>query len=208
MALAPGTLMTEDREMDRLCFVLRRKGICWGILLFLLLVTAGCSTIEVGQDYRLGTNFSHYHTYGWKVMVPRHSANVQVNNPLLQERFRNAINQVLAARGFTFSAKHPDFLVSYDYSIATRLESFPDDSTVRYGYGRYYRYGGIGFQTVPDIQQYDVGTLVINIYNSPSGAMIWRGTGSQIVTTLSTPQESVAFAYRLVSKILAQFPPH
>jgi len=193
--------------MAGLWFALRRRGICFGLLL-LLMVTAGCSTIEVNQDYRLGTNFSRYHTYGWKVPASRHSADVRVNNPLLQERFYNAINQILAARGFTFSTRHPDFLVSYDYSISTRLESVPDGSPVRFGYSRYYPYGGVGFETVPVIQQYDVGTLAIDIYDSPTGGIIWRGTGSQIVTTPATPQESVASVFRMVSRILAQFPPH
>ena len=127
---------------------------------------------------------------------------------MLQERFYNAINQVLAARGFTLTTRHPDFLVSYDYSISTRLESVPDGSSLRFGYGRYYPYGGVGFGTAPVIQQYDVGTLAIDIYDSPSGGIIWRGTGSQIVTTPATPQESVASVFRMVSRILAQFPPH
>lgn len=185
----------------------RRGGCRIGIFLFLLLL-AGCSPVQVGQDYRLGADFSGYHTFGWRTVVPKHSSDIRVNNPLLQERFRGTINKILVAQGYSFSSIKPDFLVSYDYSIATKLESVPDGTAVGFGFGRYYRYGGIGFGAMTDIRQYDVGTLVIDFYDGATGAMIWRGTGSQIVTTQSTPQDSIAFVDGMVGSILAQFPPH
>ena len=186
----------------------------WGRRVLLLLVLAmflgvgGCSTVQLSQDYRPGFSFARYHTYGWRVAASPPSNDSRVNNPLLQERFHAAIASHLAARGYAPSPGLPDFLVSYQYSITTRVETVPDGPSFAFGYGRYWRDGAIGFDMMPDVRQYDVGTLVIDFYDRATGAMIWRGSGSQIVTTPSTPQASIAFVNKMVSAILSQFPPH
>jgi hypothetical protein len=174
------------------------------IAVFLLL--GGCSRVQVSQDYRPGSDFSPYHTYSWQRMEVRASGNIQVNNPFMQERFRQAIDQALTARGYV-RADAGDFLVSYEYSIQTRLESEPFNTGFGYGWSRYHRYGGFGIDSGGGVRQYDVGLLAIDFVDGRTGKPLWRGTGSEMVSSHSTPEENTAFAYRLVDAILAQFPP-
>lgn len=177
------------------------------LLVAFILLFSGCSKVQVSQDYKPGSNFAGYRQYQWKAMAPVSSEDARVANPLLHERFRQNIDQGLAQRGFAFGAP-ADFLVNYTYSIQTRLESDYSGSSVGFGAGSHYRYSHIGFGTGVGVRQYDVGVLVIDIYDIPAGKLVWRGTGTEIVGTHSTPEETSAFVYRMVNAILAQFPPY
>jgi len=180
----------------------------WAVfgLVCVILLLVGCSPVQVSQDYRQGLDFSRFHSYHWKNTPPAVSSDIRINNPLLQERFRQAIDGTLARRGY-MQAAAADFLVSYDYSIQTRIESEPFGTSVGVGYGRYYRYGAIGIGTDIDVRQYDVGVLVIDFFDARTGTPIWRGNATQLVTTHSTPEETTAFVYRMVDSVLSQFPP-
>lgn len=175
-------------------------------LCLLMILLAGCAQVQVSQDYRPGQAYSRFHSYRWKADTQTESRDVRINNPLLQERFQQAIDGTLARRGYVQAAS-ADFLVSYDYSIQTRLESEPFSPSVGIGFGRYYNYGAVGFGTDRGVRQYDVGVLVIDIFDGRTGAPLWRGTGTQMVTTHSNPEETTSFVYRMVDTILAQFPP-
>jgi len=177
----------------------------WGWLIILLLL-AGCSRVQVSQDYRPGLDFARLHSYRWQATSPASSTDIRINNPLLQERFRQAIDGTLTQRGY-LQAAAADFIVSYDYSIQTRIESEPLDTSFGLGYGRYYNYGAIGIGTNVGVRQYDVGVLVIDFFDGRTGEPLWRGTATQLVTTHSTPENTTAFVYRMVDTVLAQFPP-
>ncbi len=174
--------------------------------LCLLLLLAGCAQVQVSQDYMQGYDFSRYHSYSWKKNAQAGSNDYQVNNPLMQERFRRAIDATLSGRGYVQAAV-ADFAISYDYSVQTRLDYEPLRPSVGIGYGRYYDYGFWGVDTNYGIYQYDVGVLVIDIFDSKTGEAVWRGTGSQLATTFSTPEEATTYVQRMVADVLAQFPP-
>lgn len=176
------------------------------LVVLFALVAGGCSTVRVSQDYKPGTNFNMYRSYQWQKPAPSRSEDMRVQNPLLHERIQLAINAGLTGRGFFQGA--PDFFVTYHYRIQTRIESDPYDTSVGFGYGRYHRYGGMAFGTGGTIRQYDVGILVIDFYDARNGALLWRGTGSEIVSGHPTPEKTTDFVNRLVSSILAQFPPY
>jgi len=180
----------------------------WAVfgLVWVALLLVGCSQVQVSQDYRQGVDFSRFHTYRWQSTTPVVSDDIRINNPLLQERFRQAIDGTLTRRGY-MQAAEADFIVSYDYSIQTRIESEPFGTSIGVGYGRYYRYGAIGIGTDVDVRQYDVGVLVIDFSDARTGAPIWRGNATQLVTTHSTQEETTAFVYRMVDSVLSQFPP-
>lgn len=175
-------------------------------IIVLLLLIAGCSQVRVSQDYRPGMDFSGYRQYQWKTVAMEQTDDIRVNNPLLHERFRQAIDSALVRSGFAFGAP-ADFLITYNYSIQTRLESEPIGTTFGFGVGRYHRYSEVGFGSGTYVRQYDVGILAIDLIDIHTGTLVWRGTGSEIVTTHSTPESTTAFVYRLVDSILAQFPP-
>lgn len=182
-----------------------KRWILFGLVCVVLLL-AGCSRVQVSQDYQPGLDFTRFHSYRWQTPITPASSDIRINNPLLQERFRQAIDGALSRRGY-MQAAVADLLVSYDYSIQTRIESEPFGTSIGLGYGSYHHYGMLGFGTDSNVRQYDVGVLVIDFFDAGSGAPVWRGTATQLVTTHSTPEDTTAFVYRMVDTVLSQFPP-
>lgn len=179
------------------------------VLAVLLLGMTGCSGVQVSSDYDQEMSFADLHTYTWRQSsgsLGENGKDVQKSNPLLHKRIVAAINRVMGARGYR-RADPADMQVSYSYSIETRLESEPQSGYFGFGTGRYPYFGGVGVNMGSDIRQYDVGILTIDIYDSRSDSLMWRGKGSAMTSTHSTPEKITAKVNRMVREILAQFPP-
>jgi len=166
---------------------------------------AACSPVRVNQDYLQTADFSAIHTYGWRSAAPPPSTDPRINNPLLHQRFRDAIEQTLNQRGYQQAAE-PDVLVDYSQAIISRLDSDQLDVGFGFGFDRSPAFGGF-FGGGPSIRQYDSSVLTINIYDSSGERLLWRGSGSEILTTYDSPSELTAAVNRMVAAILAQFPP-
>lgn len=179
---------------------------CLVILSLVLLVFSGCSKVQVSQDYDPGMSFPELRSYSWKSPKISENADARINNPLLHKRFLESIDRVLAQKGFGQSQNN-DFLVTYDFSIRSKIQSSPVSTGFGFGVGSSRRYGGIGFDTGTDIQQYDLAVLVIDVYDNSSNTLLWRGTGSEIYGSQPSPEDNIAMVNRLVEAILAQFPP-
>jgi len=173
--------------------------LCLGIAL-----CAACSPVRVNQDYVQTADFSAIHTYGWRSAAPPASDDPRINNPLLRQRFRQAIEQTLTQRGYRQAAE-PDVLVDYGHTIISRLDADQLDIGFGFGFGRGPVSGG--FFGGPGIRQYDSSVLTIDIYDASGERLLWRGSGSEILTTHDSPSELTAAVNRMVAAILAQFPP-
>jgi hypothetical protein len=189
----PQTIETTMRPL--LTFAL-----CLAVTLF-----TACSPVRVSQDYVQTADFSAIHTYGWRSATPPPSDDPRINNPLLRQRFRDAIEQTLNQRGYQQAAE-PDVLIDYSHAILSRLDSDQLDVGFGFGFARDPAFGGF-FGGVPSIRQYDTSVLTINIYDSSGEKLLWRGTGSEILTTYDSPSELTTAVNRMVTTILAQFPP-
>lgn len=176
------------------------------LLLLLWVAAAGCSRIQVSQDYDTKMHFPQLYAYAWKSAVKKNHADIRENNPLLHKRFHENIDRVLMEKGYTRKNK-PDFLVDYEYSIKTKIYSEPYTTGVGFGLGSHHRYSGFGISTAPQIRQYDVGILAINVYDAASDMFLWRGMGSEEISSHPTPQQTSEMVRRLVEAILVQFPP-
>jgi hypothetical protein len=176
-------------------------------LLVLMAATWGCSGVQVGQDYEPGSDFSKLKTFGWKTDVQPKTGDVRVDNPLLDERIRRAVEYELSTKGFRKATKNsPDFLAAYDYSIRQRVESSSVGIGTGFGIGSGGSFGGIGVST-PAGDAYDEGLLVIDFTDPKTGDLLWRGTGSKRVSRQSNPQQTTVDVNVAVEKVLSQFPP-
>ncbi|WP_163335721.1 DUF4136 domain-containing protein [Desulfopila sp. IMCC35008] len=185
---------------------MKRTGPAVVIMVILLLFMTGCGTVRVSQDYRPGSDFASFKSFSWQQVEVPHSEDARETNPLLHERFHAAIDRELVSRGIV-PGQPGDLLVSYGYTIQTRFEQVPLDTHVGFGYGRYSRYGVVGFDSGTSFEQYDVGTLVIDLTESGTGRLLWRGTGVERLPDYPTPEKNIALVNKLVGAILGQFPP-
>jgi hypothetical protein len=180
----------------------------WFVVLAVWSILIGCSTLRVSQDYDLKTNFSGLKTYGWQSETHKKTGDVRVDNPLLHNRIRSAVDIFLSQKGYQKVAKEtPDFYVDYAYTVRTKVETDDVSGGVGFGIGTYGRYGGFGVSTGGSVSTYDEGILVIDIITPGNNELIWRGTGTRRISQHSDPEKTTMNVNEAVEKILAQFPP-
>lgn len=173
----------------------------------LALVAAGCVGFPVESDYDPQADFSGYRSWYW--LPPRETGDPRIDNDLVAARIRRAIERTLSARGYVkTSTGEGDFGVGYHGFIQAKTDVRTIDRY--YGYGRGWGmygpgYGGIATETYVD--QYDEGTLIIDIVDTRSHKLVWRGSTRGRVSDDTTPEERDERAQAAVDAILAEFPP-
>lgn len=179
------------------------------LLLFLCIITfclTSCATVQVSQDFDSTYDFKTVHTYNWNKEAQKVTTGLLQEDELLANRFFTSIDTSLTVQGFTLS-ETPDFLVSCNYTITTRLQADSVQPTVGFGYGRYGRFGGVGIQSGTSVRQYDQGLLIINIHDTKEGKLIWKGNATREVFTHNNPEKLTKSVNEMVQSTLMQFPP-
>jgi len=150
---------------------------------------------EIKTDYDRNVDFSHFRTFSFQ--------KVQTEDPLWVERITAAVGGELTAKGLTQVASGGDIAV-----IAIRMTS--DRQTLDRFYDTYsggwgWRWGsGYGGATAPT-GTYQVGTLVVDLFNGKTKALLWRGSANRTLPDSSTQQ--IKNFDRAVKKLFKGFPP-
>jgi hypothetical protein len=155
-------------------------------------------------EVRLGPrgHFAGLHTWAWQSSTPIATGNVRLDDPLVHNRIQAAIRTALEARGYRQLVEgKPDFEVAYHVAINRKL----DAQTIYTGYGPYRGWGMAGARTVVD--EYEVGTLMIDVVSPATEAVIWRGTAQSRLQDLRTPEDREQRIQEVVDEVLAKFPP-
>ncbi|HED18924.1 MAG TPA: DUF4136 domain-containing protein [Gammaproteobacteria bacterium] len=179
-----------------------------GVLgLFLL---TGCSTLSVWSDYDTHYDFSTLKTYAWLAGEPP-SNDVRINNSLIINRVVNAVNSNLESKGYKLVDKDKaDFYVNWFGGIENKIRQETINSYyghLGYGFGE-WGHGGYSPGYIRTYSyEYQEGTLIIDIADSKSKQLIWRGTGQEYLETKETPEKITADINQTVSGILSSFPP-
>ncbi len=162
------------------------------ILVALLAMMTGCSTLKVAQDWDEQADFASFRTFA--IMDVPDPA-----DPLLTKRILTAVRNSLIAHGLTEDTASPDFRVAIHGEVNDRVNV----QTYNYGYPyRGYPYWS-GGQDV-SVTHYEEGTLVIDFVDSQDNELFWRGWGTK---TMDEGTREPAAIQAAVDKILAQYPP-
>lgn len=132
-----------------------------------LLVTA-CATTRVSSHVERGLDFTRYRTFDWGPADALPTGDPRVDtDPLFQDRVQGAIERAMAARGFARAATSevPDLRIHYHASIDRRIDVSQADD----------RIGLAGGDRGPGIVEYESGTLVVDVVETRSNRVIWRG---------------------------------
>ncbi|HYG07829.1 MAG TPA: DUF4136 domain-containing protein [Stenotrophomonas sp.] len=165
-----------------------------------LLLAACASSPTVKTDHDPAVDFSQYRTYTWG-MKP------QAGSPLVQQRIVDGIDARLQARGWR---QAPDGQVTLAAHIITSQRQTLDTFYTGTGMGGWgWRGGwggGMGMGTAQTtVRTYDVGTLVVDMFDTRTQQAIWRGTASGTVP--STPERVNAAVEAGLDKMFTGFPP-
>jgi Domain of unknown function (DUF4136) len=182
----------------------------FGFLAVLIVICGACSTLNVNTDFNPTYDFTQLKTYAWLDTGQAPSSDARINNDLIVDRVRAAVEKTLAAKGYvkTESAS-ADFMVSWLGAIDKKLQVESIDHFYSpYGYGALARdpsWGG-GMRTTAT-REYEEGTLVVDILDPAQHKLMWRGTGKNRLGKKDDPEAVTQRINRAIAEILADFPP-
>jgi hypothetical protein len=134
-----------------------------GIALLLATATFG----KVKTDYDRSADFSRYKTYSWE--------RVETKDPLWAPRIKEAVAATLAAKGLTPVDSGGDISI-----LAMEMtQNHRTLNTYYDGFGGGWRWGGGFGDATTTVDNYKVGTLVIDMFDAKTKAIIWRGSSSE-----------------------------
>jgi hypothetical protein len=170
------------------------------IVLGLLVITLGCSTISVQHDYDPKADFTSLKTFSF-MPVPA-KANI---NTLNVKRIQDAVRTQLESRGYTMTPNNPDFQISMHL---TKLKQKVEIVDRGYTYGAQYGLYASSLRTGPTREyQYEEGTFVLDFVDAQSKELIWRGVAMGEIRYYLSPEKRVKRINEAAQKILKNFPP-
>jgi hypothetical protein len=150
---------------------------------------------QVKTDYDHNANFEQYKTYSWE--------KVQTKDPLMVDRIKDAVNAALSAKGWTQVESGGDVSV-----VAMEITQNQQTLNTFYdglgGGWRWRGFGGFGEATTTT-DTYQVGTLVVDLFDAKAKNLIWRGSSSD--TLSNNADKNTKNLDKEVKKMFAHFPP-
>jgi hypothetical protein len=168
------------------------------VLMGVVLLFAGkLSAQDVQTDYDHNADFTQYKSYSWE--------HVQTKDPLLIDRIKSAVHAALAAKGWTQVDSGGEVSI---IAIQTTQEQ-QTLNTLYDGFGGgwgWRRFGGGGFgEATTTTDTYKVGTLVVDLYDTKTKQLLFRGTSSDTLSNNSN--KNTENLDKGVEKMFKKFPP-
>jgi hypothetical protein len=168
----------------------------FALLALATLLAACASGPDLRSDYDRSADFSQYKTFMW-IKEPK------THNPLVQQRIVEDVNAALEARGLRLVKSDADVGVAVHAATQEQrtLNTFYDG----FGGGWRWRWGG-GFGTATTtVQTYEVGTVIVDVFDAHTKEAVWRGTSEK--TLSSNPEKNAANLNKAIDKMFRNFPP-
>jgi hypothetical protein len=148
---------------------------------------------HVAVDYDRAANFKQIKTYSW--------AKLHTADPITDNRVKEAIDQELAAKGWSQLSSGGDvaLVVVEQTSVREQYDSLYN------GFGG-RRWGGGMVDETTTVDNYEVGTLIVCMFDGNSKQLIWRGTASGDVS--DNAQKKIKSLAKVVQKMFKNFPPN
>ena len=179
----------------------------------ILLILNSCSGLKVVSDVDPTIDWTQYKTfeyYGWA------EESDKILTRFDRDRIENSFGEEFEKRGLNYVESGGDMIVTLFIVVEQKTSQTATTTTMGgYGgyYGGYYGYGpgygwgpGYGGMSTTTIQDYDyqVGTLVIDVFDAKEKKLIWEGIGTKTVD--EDPQTRDKNIPKSVQKIMARFP--
>jgi Domain of unknown function (DUF4136) len=170
------------------------------VLMGTILLAGTASAQQVKTDYDRNANFTQYKTYSWE--------QVKTKDTLDVDRIKSAVNAALTAKGWMQVPSSGDVSI-----IALEITQNQQTLNTLYdGFGGgwgWRRFGGGGFGGFGDAttttDTYQVGTLVVDLFDTKTKQLLWRGSASDTLSNNSN--KNIKNLDNGVQKMFKQFPP-
>lgn len=168
-----------------------------------LALLAGCATPRtVDYDSAMLREMRAYKTFAVESRDKRASYQHLSLTEITDRRIVRAIEAQMKRRLMTEDPANPDCVVTFFTTTKTKTEV--NDLGMAGGYYRRYPYRGWGGYSTYTVDQYEEGTLIIDVIDGKSQQMVWRGAYSKRLGRTAPREEEV---FKIVESILAEFPP-
>jgi hypothetical protein len=165
---------------------------------FATVLTVGCGyTISTNTDYNRAVNFSNYHTF---FMMKGNSS----GNPLLDQRASDDVKAALSAKGWA-EAPQGEGAAAVVVHAATKTKHSYQTFYDGWGGGWRYRWGGGLDSATTYVQDYKVGTVVVDIFDAKTKEAIWRGSATDALS--GNPTSNAKATEAAITKMFNNFPP-
>jgi hypothetical protein len=163
----------------------------------MILFASAVSAQQVKTDYDRSANFAQHKTYSWE--------QVKTKDALDVDRVKSAVNAALAAKGWSQVDSGGD--VSIIAVETTQTQQSLDTFYNGFGGGwGWRRFGGAGFgEATTTTETYKVGTLVVDLFDTKTKQLLWRGSSSDTLSNNS--DKNIKNLDKGVEKMFKQFPP-
>ena len=166
----------------------------------MFLLVSHSSAQQVKTDYDRSANFAQYKTFSWE--------HVKTQDPLDVDRIKSAVNAALTAKGWTQVGSGGDvsiIAIQMTHDQQT-LNTFYDGFGGGWGWRRFGGggFGGFGDATTTT-ETYQVGTVVVDLFDTKTKQLLWRGTASDTLSNNSS--KNIENLNKGVEKMFKQFPP-
>jgi hypothetical protein len=190
------------------------------------LIISGLSACSSYNYYTAGlnrTNMSGYHSFAWLPPAGKNSK-APAGNMVADLKIKDAAVASLAMKGLKLQTNSPDLLVTYTATVGRGSKTvyaatyygtgaYPGwGFGLGYGYGwgyRPYYYGGFaqpflyyGGSTAVDKEHYKEGTIIIDLIDTRTKRVVWRGYG--VGEVHSNPQKNIDDIPKVVDGIISQ----
>lgn len=171
-------------------WVLRRFFLMAALLAAFASLPATAQKVET--DYDHSVNFSEFHTYSW--------GHVHSSDPFVESRIREDVDRVLRAHGWRKVPAGGDVTVT---AVAVRRNRAEYESFYN-GLGPGWRWHGWGGITTTTIETVPVGTLVVDVYQTGSHHLVWRGMAHNSLS--DDADKNAKKLEKAINKMFRKFP--
>jgi hypothetical protein len=161
------------------------------VLILILLATSATFAQKITVEFDQAADFTRYKTFAIRD-GQLNSKNPALNSELVKKRIEDALARVLAAKGLQMVSGRADLNVRY------RLGSAAKKEVERYPAG----WRGLGTRVVR--VPYTEGSLVIDLRDTDSRALVWRGIAREDKTD---PAQIASKLDDMVKKSFDKYPP-
>ena len=159
-----------------------------------VLLTA-CAPVTVTSFTQRGVSVAAYRTFAWDRIDTSVPGDARLdNNTMFHEYVRQAIDRQLISRGYEPATVQPDVLVHYHASSRQKIYTSGEPRTA---------------ERCQDctVEVYDEGTLLVDITDARTGALVWRGIAeSGLVNVVNNQTQMEESVERVVERIFRKLP--
>ncbi|WP_375444241.1 DUF4136 domain-containing protein [uncultured Fibrella sp.] len=183
------------------------------LLLLAFVVGFSACAPRVAVD-KANVDFSKYRTFAWMDSDVKGSQNPVYYNQLATEQVEQTVAGELAKKGLKETNRRPDLLLGYHFFVEEKTRTVANN-TGPYGYyGPYTGWGRWGYAgwgpgwngfggTQYTQEKYDAGTVVVDMVDTRTKRLVWRGAVQNAVGDPTRISQNLA---KQIERIVEQFP--